>query len=301
MRRPDTCPRSNSGTRELHRRIVRGGARRRHRRGPGPGHRRGHRHGRRRARPPTSTRAVDAAAAAFATWGRTTPRERGPRRCSPWPTPIEADLDDAQDARDGTTSASRSRSSSSRSTSPSTTCASSPARPAPWRPRPPASTWRTTPRCCAATRSASSAGIAPWNYPLNMATWKLGPALAAGNTVVLKPSELTPLTAAAAGRARRGHPPARRVQRRHRPGRDRRRRPRRATPASPWCRSPATSPPASSSPATPPTPSSGCTSSSAARPRWSCSTTPTSRPLVDCLGRDRATTTPARTAPPRAA
>jgi 1-pyrroline dehydrogenase len=39
------------------------------------------------------------------------------------------------------------------------------------------------------------ASIAPWNYPLNMATWKLGPALAAGNTVVLKPSELTPFTA----------------------------------------------------------------------------------------------------------
>ncbi len=37
--------------------------------------------------------------------------------------------------------------------------------------------------------------IAPWNYPLNMATWKIGPALATGNTVVLKPSELTPLTA----------------------------------------------------------------------------------------------------------
>jgi 1-pyrroline dehydrogenase len=37
--------------------------------------------------------------------------------------------------------------------------------------------------------------IVPWNYPLNMATWKLGPALAAGNTVVLKPSELTPYTA----------------------------------------------------------------------------------------------------------
>ena len=36
------------------------------------------------------------------------------------------------------------------------------------------------------------ASITPWNYPLNMATWKLGPALAAGNTVVLKPSELTP-------------------------------------------------------------------------------------------------------------
>jgi len=37
--------------------------------------------------------------------------------------------------------------------------------------------------------------IAPWNYPLNMATWKLGPALTVGNTVVLKPSELTPSTA----------------------------------------------------------------------------------------------------------
>ena len=37
--------------------------------------------------------------------------------------------------------------------------------------------------------------IAPWNYPLMMAAWKLGPALAAGNTVILKPSEWTPLTA----------------------------------------------------------------------------------------------------------
>ncbi|MBN9010149.1 MAG: aldehyde dehydrogenase family protein, partial [Rhizobiales bacterium] len=36
--------------------------------------------------------------------------------------------------------------------------------------------------------------IAPWNYPLMMAAWKLGPALAAGNTVVIKPSEQTPLT-----------------------------------------------------------------------------------------------------------
>ncbi len=36
--------------------------------------------------------------------------------------------------------------------------------------------------------------ITPWNYPLMMAAWKLGPALAAGNTVVLKPAETTPLT-----------------------------------------------------------------------------------------------------------
>lgn len=39
------------------------------------------------------------------------------------------------------------------------------------------------------------AGIAPWNYPLMMAAWKIAPAIAAGNTVVLKPSEHTPLTA----------------------------------------------------------------------------------------------------------
>ena len=37
--------------------------------------------------------------------------------------------------------------------------------------------------------------IIPWNFPLVIAAWKLGPALAAGNTVVLKPAELTPLTA----------------------------------------------------------------------------------------------------------
>jgi aminobutyraldehyde dehydrogenase len=37
--------------------------------------------------------------------------------------------------------------------------------------------------------------IAPWNYPLMMAAWKIAPAIAAGNTVVLKPSEQTPLTA----------------------------------------------------------------------------------------------------------
>ncbi|MGB8877304.1 MAG: aldehyde dehydrogenase family protein, partial [Solirubrobacteraceae bacterium] len=37
--------------------------------------------------------------------------------------------------------------------------------------------------------------ITPWNFPLAIACWKMGPALAAGNTVVLKPAELTPLTA----------------------------------------------------------------------------------------------------------
>ncbi|GAB3592168.1 gamma-aminobutyraldehyde dehydrogenase [Acetobacter peroxydans] len=44
------------------------------------------------------------------------------------------------------------------------------------------------------------AGIAPWNYPLMMGAWKLGPALAAGNTCVIKPSENTPLSLLALGR-----------------------------------------------------------------------------------------------------
>ena len=48
-------------------------------------------------------------------------------------------------------------------------------------------------------RSAHSLGVAgqiiPWNFPLLMAAWKIAPALATGNTVVLKPAETTPLTA----------------------------------------------------------------------------------------------------------
>ena len=42
--------------------------------------------------------------------------------------------------------------------------------------------------------------VAPWNYPLNMAVWKFGPAIAAGNTVVLKPSDTTPVSALLAAR-----------------------------------------------------------------------------------------------------
>lgn len=39
------------------------------------------------------------------------------------------------------------------------------------------------------------AQIIPWNYPIGMAIWKLGPALATGCTLILKPAEQTPLTA----------------------------------------------------------------------------------------------------------
>ncbi|CAL9598766.1 Gamma-aminobutyraldehyde dehydrogenase [Streptomyces sp. enrichment culture] len=43
--------------------------------------------------------------------------------------------------------------------------------------------------------------VAPWNYPLQMAAWKILPAIAAGNTIVLKPAELTPLTSLLFARA----------------------------------------------------------------------------------------------------
>lgn len=50
--------------------------------------------------------------------------------------------------------------------------------------------------------------IAPWNYPLMMAAWKIAPALAAGNCVVIKPSEITPLTALKLGELARDLFPA---------------------------------------------------------------------------------------------
>ena len=59
--------------------------------------------------------------------------------------------------------------------------------------------------------------VAPWNYPLQMAAWKILPAIAAGNTIVLKPAEITPLTALLLRRGGRGRRcPGRRGQRRHR-------------------------------------------------------------------------------------
>ena len=107
--------------------------------------------------------------------------------------------------------------------------------------------------------------VTPWNYPLMMAIWKIAPALAAGNTVVLKPSDTTPastllLAEVAAeflppgvfnvvcgdrdtGRALVSHPPRS------------------------WWRSPARSGPGWRSPRRRATTSSGCTSSWAARRR----------------------------------
>ena len=142
--------------------------------------------------------------------------------------------------------------------------------------------------------------IAPWNYPLNMATWKVAPALTVGNTVVLKPSELTPYTALrlaelaadvlppgvlnvvcgqgeTAGVALVAHPDVamvsltglRRGRQGHRQGVVGH-----AQASAPRAR--------------------------AARPRWWCSTTPTRRPSPPGSA-PRATTTPVRTAPRPAA
>jgi betaine-aldehyde dehydrogenase/aminobutyraldehyde dehydrogenase len=142
--------------------------------------------------PADVARAVDAAAAAARAWGRTTPKDRG--------TAILA-LADALDAHEAELADLESRDAG--------------------KPRPAA---LEEVRSCSdhlrffagAARSLNgqAAGeyspdhtsivrreplgvvgqITPWNYPLAMAMWKIGPALAGGNTIVLKPSELTPLT-----------------------------------------------------------------------------------------------------------
>ncbi len=67
--------------------------------------------------------------------------------------------------------------------------------------------------------------IIPWNFPLLMLAWKIAPALAAGNTVVLKPAEFTPITAIAfAEICQSDRPAAGRRQHRHRRRPHRRRR-----------------------------------------------------------------------------
>ena len=145
----------------------------------------------------------------------------------------------------------------------------------------PASTWRATPRGSGASRSASSARSTPWNYPMMMAVWKFAPALAAGNTVVLKPTDTTPATTLLLAEIAAEFLPPGVLQRRHR-------RPRhrpaagRAPDARRWSPSPARCAPACevAEPA-PPATSSGSTSSSAARRRSSSSTTPTSQAAVE--------------------
>ena len=137
--------------------------------------------------------------------------------------------------------------------------------------------------------------IAPWNYPLMMAIWKIGPALATGNTIVLKPAPTTPVTTVCARRDRRpsscpracstSSPAATTPARRSSP-----------TTTSTWSRSPARSRPGKCDRrARRATRSSASTSSWAARRRSWSSTTSTWRPRWR-RSRAPATTTPARTA-----
>lgn len=58
----------------------------------------------------------------------------------------------------------------------------------------PASTWPITPRGSRREPVGVIGQVAPWNYPMMMAIWKFCPAIAAGNTVVLKPSDTTPVS-----------------------------------------------------------------------------------------------------------
>ncbi len=150
---------------------------------------------------------------------------------------------------------------------------------------------------CGASRSASCAQVTPWNYPLMMAVWKIAPALAAGNTVVLKPSDTTPVTTLLLAEIAAEFLP---------PGvfnvvcgdRDTGRALVGAPDAARWCRSPARPGPAWRSPPRPRPTSSAPTWSSAARRRSSSSTTPTWRRRPR-RSRSPATSTPGRTAPPR--
>ena len=86
------------------------------------------------------------------------------------------------------------------------------------RPRPGSTSTRS------ASRSASSAGITPFNFPAMVPMWMWAPAIACGNTFVLKPSEKDPSASMLHGRAAEGgRPPGRRLQRRaRRQGRGRR-------------------------------------------------------------------------------
>ena len=138
--------------------------------------------------------------------------------------------------------------------------------------------------------------ITPWNFPLTIASWKLAPCLAAGNTVVLKPAELTPLTALEFERIalEAGHARGRR-QRRRRAGLDVRARGSSSTPTSPRSPSPARPRSAAGSPPARRRRSSASRWSWAASRRTSCSPTPTSRPRPP-RRRGRCSATPARTA-----
>ena len=173
-------------------------------------------------------RAVDAAKKALPDWLDTTPKER---------SELLLKLADVLDEHGEELAQLESlnvgkplmASRATRCRSPPTTSASSPARHGTSRASRPASTSRATRRSSAREPLGIVGGICPWNYPLMMAVWKLGPALAAGNVQILKPSEQTPLTLLRFVQLGAGGDPGRRAAGRHRRRRSRRRAARRAS------------------------------------------------------------------------
>ena len=195
-RRPEEDAHGRDGDRDLqqlHRRRVGragGGA---HDRRAQP-RRRARRWRRRRTRPPRTSSAPSRPPAPRSTAGRT-PRPASARwRCSSSPTRSRSTATRSPSSRPATPASRCRPSRTTRSPRWSTTCASSRAPRATSRARPRASTSRAT-RPGSRREAVGVIGqIAPWNYPLMMAIWKIGPALAAGNTIVLKPAPTTPLT-----------------------------------------------------------------------------------------------------------
>ena len=151
-------------------------------------------------------------------------RASAPRCCSSSPTLLEENAEELarlESQNVGQAALARAR---TRCRSAPTTCASSPARRASSRAARAASTCAATRRWIRREPLGVVGGIAPWNYPLMMAVWKLAPALAAGNTQVLKPSEQTPLTTLRFAELAAERAPARRPERDHRRRRAGRRR-----------------------------------------------------------------------------
>ncbi len=108
------------------------------------------------------------------------------------------------------------RSSTTRSCCRSTSSASSPAPPATSRAGRPASTSPDHTSFVRREPIGVVGQVTPWNYPLNMAVWKIAPAIAAGNTTVLKPSDTTPLATLLLAEVAAEFLPRRRAQRGHR-------------------------------------------------------------------------------------
>ena len=157
---------------------------------------------------------------------RSAGRRRARRRARQVPVPHRAH---PAGARRASSPCSRRSTAASRSRSRATSTCRSPPRTSSTTPAGPTSSSTRSPRERPRPLGVA-AQVIPWNFPLLMAAWKLAPALAAGNTVVLKPAETTPLTALLfADDAARGRAAAGRRQHRHR---------RRATPAPRWSRHP---------------------------------------------------------------